>query len=442
MGILSDGKEIMKHNVSLDKTKLRFLDLFAGAGGLSEGFIRAGFTPVAHVEMDSSACFTLRTRAAYHWLCKQNQKEIYEQYLNGEIDRNALYSKVPEEVIDSVIEAAIGPETRKKIIEKIDAMLDGNKLDLIIGGPPCQAYSLAGRSRDSNKMLGDKRNYLYLEYVEFLKKYEPSYFVFENVTGLLSAKDIDGVDHFLKVKKAFNDCGYAVEYKVLNAKDYGVLQNRKRIILIGKKGVNAEGFYPKLEPQKIIFKVKDVFSDLPVIKSGCGTYGPTKVLKSEADSYLVTAKIKTVDSNTVTYHISRYNNDRDLKIYKTAVEEWNAGGVRIKYNELDSGLQTHKNKDVFTDKFKVVGSNLSYSQTVVAHIAKDGHYYIHPDINQNRSITPREAARLQSFPDDFYFESKNGKPSKSVAFRQIGNAVPVLLAEKVAEALKKEMTVN
>ena len=155
------------------RKKLNFLDLFAGAGGLSEGFIQAGFSPVSHVESDRAACFTLRTRMAYHWLSDHKQIELYVKYLNAETDRRELYEHVPEQVIRSVINAKICAETLPNIFRQIDALVGNQTLDLIIGGPPCQAYSLAGRSRDKDGMIGDERNYLYRYYAEFLKRYKP-----------------------------------------------------------------------------------------------------------------------------------------------------------------------------------------------------------------------------------------------------------------------------
>ncbi|TQD23822.1 DNA cytosine methyltransferase [Methanolobus vulcani] len=127
---------------------LTFLDLFAGAGGLSEGFIRAGYSPVAHVEMDAAACYTLKTRAAYHWLKKHGKLDIYSDYLYGKISRSELYDSVPESLISSVINSEISEDSLPFIFSEIDDILDGKSLDLVIGGPPCQAYSLVGRSRD------------------------------------------------------------------------------------------------------------------------------------------------------------------------------------------------------------------------------------------------------------------------------------------------------
>lgn len=414
-----------------------FLDIFAGAGGLSEGFVQAGFSPVAHVEMDSAACNTLKTRVAYHWLKGNGKLNVYYDYLAGKISRDNLYKSIPEEVLNSVIQATISKETREQIFQFIDNHLQGRHLDLIVGGPPCQAYSLVGRARDKNHMVGDKRNYLYMEYAEFLKQYKPEYFVFENVLGLLSAYDTDGIKHFDKMSDCFRNCGYSVECRKLNAKSFGVLQNRRRIILVGKRGLNQKDFYPEIrELSTQGSTVNDVLSDLPKISSGQGCFGLQPVEESRENSYLVKSGIKQTGMQSVTLHTARPNNRRDLEIYRQVVQLWNEKEKRLKYNDLDESLQTHKNKSVFTDRYKVVAGNLQYSQTIVAHIAKDGHYYIHPDISQNRSLSPREVARIQTFPDDYFFESESGKPSRTSAYKQIGNAVPVLLARKVAEAMK------
>lgn len=413
----------------------KYLDLFAGAGGLSEGFVRAGFEPIAHVEMDVAACFTLKTRVAYHWLKKNNKLNIYTQYLNNEISREEFYDKIPESVLSSVLNYEISEENLQAIFSKIDDMLEGNHLDLIVGGPPCQAYSLAGRSRSENKMVGDKRNYLYKLYAEFLKRYKPECFVFENVVGLLSAKDEDGTLHLENMRKLFKDCGYSTEFQILNASDYGVLQNRKRIILIGRYGEHKD-FYPKIPTIENKHKVGELFCDLPSIKAGEGvvTSVPTKAYSGK---YLYESGIKEYDFEPVTFHQARPHTEQDLEIYRIVVERWNKEKERIAYTDLPERLRTHKNTKSFLDRFKVVAGNLPYTQTVVAHICRDGHYYIHPDIKQNRSLTPREAARIQTFPDNYYFESVSGKPSRTLAYKQIGNAVPVCLAYSVAKALRK-----
>lgn len=412
---------------------LTFLDLFAGAGGLSEGFIRAGYSPIAHVEMDPAACYTLKTRAAYHWLKKQKEIKIYNDYLYGRISRSQLYSSVPESLINSVINSEISEYSLPAIFSKIDSLLDGQSLDLVVGGPPCQAYSLVGRSRDLNGMKGDKRNYLFLYYAEFLKKYKPLYFVFENVIGLLSAKSPEGDLYFKLMRDLFRKEGYETEFKILSADDYGVLQKRKRIILVGKRG-NDIGFFPEPDKWKPDVSVSEILGDLPKIKAGEGSLFACELGKYEGN-YLYESGIRDDDS-PVTLHQARSHTEQDINIYRIAIQKWAEKRERLDYNDLPDYLKTHKNRSSFLDRFKVVAADMDASHTVVAHISKDGHYYIHPDITQIRSLTPREAARLQTFPDNYFFENKSEKRGRTAAYRQIGNAVPVLLSQKIAEKLK------
>jgi len=417
----------------MNKT-INYLDLFAGAGGLSEGFIRSGYSPIAHVEMDIAACNTLKTRMVYHWLKKQGNISVYYDYLYGKISRSELYGMVPESLINSVINSEISDDTLFEIFERVDSLLEGKPLDLIVGGPPCQAYSLVGRGRDKNRMKEDKRNYLYTYYAEFLKKYKPRYFVFENVMGLLSAKSSDGHLYFDLMRTLFLEYGYTTEYRVLSANEYGVLQKRKRIILVGKKGV-TDGFYPEPEKWDPKVTVQEILSDLPALNAGEGSILPCK-LRNYNGSYLHDAGIRN-ESVPVTLHQARPHRKEDLEIYKIAVKKWNESQERLNYNRLPARLKFHNNRSSFCDRFKVVAANASFTHTVVAHISKDGHYYIHPDIEQNRSLTPREAARLQTFPDDYFFESISENTGRTAAYRQIGNAVPVLLSQKIAEKLKE-----
>lgn len=414
--------------------KIRFIDLFAGAGGLSEGFIRQGFEPVAHVEMDGAACNTLRTRTAYHYLKEINQFDKYTDYLKGKIKRSELYNLLPDNLRKSVIHSAIGAENNEMIFNRIDEINQGQKVDLIIGGPPCQAYSLIGRAADKNKMKEDDRNFLYIQYGEFLKKYQPDYFVFENVIGLYSAKDKKGVRYLDKLIELYREIGYETEYQTLNASDYGVLQQRRRVILIGRKGTK-KGFYPTFEKQEKLVKVDEIFKGLPKLYAGEGSMGITSYVSEDESEYLLKKKI-TNGLDFTTLHIARPQNEQDKEIYREAIKKWFDKGERLNYNDLEGHLKTHKNRHSFVDRFKVVAPNLPASQTVVAHIAKDGHYYIHPDIEQNRSLSVREAARIQSFPDDFYFEGESERPSRTSAFKQIGNAVPVVLAEEIALKMK------
>lgn len=404
--------------------KYNFIDLFAGAGGLSEGFIRAGFNPIAHVEMNPDACNTLKTRTAFHYLKEKGRVNEYYEYLKGEITRDELWGKIPTHLINSVINKEISPETLPQIFNIIDQELQEKDVDIVIGGPPCQAYSVAGRARKN--MDDDPRNHLYKHYVEFLKRYKPKMFVFENVPGILSASNGKYLE---KIFSAVKEQGYELEKNVLNAKDFNVLQDRKRVIIIGwRKDLQLQ--YPKFDSKEVQYEVlKHLFSDLPKLKSGQGEWNATKYIK-KTNSYLESTGIRNGIDFT-TQHIARYNNENDLEIYRIAVEKWINENKRLNYSELPERLIRHNNTKTFTNRFQVV-NHKGVSHTVVAHICADGHYYIHPDINQNRSITVREAARIQSFPDDYFFES-----SRTAAFKQIGNAVPVLMAEGIAKKIRE-----
>lgn len=405
-------------------SKLKYIDLFAGAGGLSEGFIRGEFEPVAHVEMSTEAVDTLKTRIAYHYFRQKKQLKPYYDYLKQEISRNQLWDSIPQQLLESVINEEISDKTIESIFEKIDSQLDEKKVDIIIGGPPCQAYSLVGRSRDPNRMKGDKRNFLFRYYAKFLIRYKPKYFVFENVLGLLTAGNAKYLNEMLEL---FEEIGYSADMKVLNAKEYGVLQKRRRVIIIGRKG-KTKFHFPELQKMENNWQTKrDLFFDLPYLKPGqkleVATY--TKTI----NEYLK----KTETRNGIDYttqHITRNHNDRDLEIYSLAIDKWLNDRKRLKYNDIPKRLQTHKNTEAFLDRYKVIDPT-GHSHTVVAHIAKDGHYYIYPDLKQVRSISVREAARIQSFPDDYFFEG-----GRTAAFKQIGNAVPPLMAEKIAASLK------
>lgn len=406
---------------------MNFIDLFAGAGGLSEGFVRQGFKPVAHIEMDSYAAQTLRTRAVYYSLRDSGNLEIYQQYLRKDITRDELYSLVDPNVLNTIINREISNDSINEIFRFIDEELltsGVTEIDVLVGGPPCQAYSLVGRARDPYNKEYDPRNYLYKQYVKFLDKYKPKLFVFENVPGILTAGK---GKLFEDVKRIMDEAGYDIEARILDASNFGVLQKRRRVILIGwVKGTDF--FFPNLEGHEFDFKVSDIFEDIPTLFPGeTKDYNYTK----RPNDYLKKFGIRDT-TDILVQNISRPHNARDRSIYKLAIELWNKEKIRLKYTDLPEDLRTHKNLTAFLDRFKVVGANTNYSHTVVAHIAKDGHHYIHPDIDQLRSISVREAARLQSFPDNFFFEGP-----RTAIFTQIGNAVPPLMAESIAKKIKK-----
>ena len=413
------------------KDKLTAIDIFAGGGGLSEGFYRAGFDIINHIEQDRNATETLRTRVMFFLLKKMGLIKEYYAYLYGQKRRHDLISKYTLDnlINNNVIQQKITERTIDDIIQRVKfsmKMRGIKKIDVLIGGPPCQAYSLVGRARDPYKMEHDRRNYLYKYYIEFLKELNPEIFVFENVPGVISAGNGKLFDD---IQKYMDDSGYDINYRILNSADFMVLQNRKRVILIGwKKGNNFK--YPSFERMEHTYRVKDVLDDIPNLKAGEGNEDARDYRINDINDYLIKTKIRTYYDKVIN-HVARPHRKEDLQIYKYAINKYLKGQI-LKYTDLPEKLQFHKNRNSFLDRFKVLDRNASASHTVVAHIAKDGHYYIHPDINQLRSLTVREVARLQSFPDNYKFEG-----SRTAQFIQVGNAVPPLMAEVIGRKIKE-----
>jgi DNA (cytosine-5-)-methyltransferase len=409
-----------------------FIDLFAGAGGLSEGFIQAGFYPVAHVEMNEHAAKTLETRSAYYHLKSIDKLDFYRQYLSGRISRAEFTQMIPDSVTNTVINETLSNETIPYVFDTIDVIMRTRgieKIDVIVGGPPCQAYSLVGRAQSSHMgtpMRDDPRNYLYKLYAQFLEKYRPRMFVFENVLGIASAQ---GGSIWIELQETLKQVGYEIECHAQNAQNFGVLQNRRRMIIVGWLK-NSGLAYPDFVVKKANAIVNDLFTDLPKLYPGESNNNYSEEKPSQ---YVMETGIRTAD-DILTLQICRPNIARDITIYKRAIELWNKGHQRLNYNDLPEELKTHRNRHSFIDRFKVVEGDESCCHTVLAHLSKDGHYFIHPDIDQHRSITVREAARIQSFPDSYYFEGP-----RTSQFMQIGNAVPPLMARGIAEGVFSQL---
>src|SRR3989344_1780604 len=247
----------------------KVLDLFAGTGGLSEGFVRAGCQIVGHVEMNRDSCDTLITRMMYHALLKIGRFDEYRDYVLGNVTRDELIEKYNLQTErDSVICAKIKENNYKELISQVKKRLKGGQLDIIVGGPPCQAYSHIGRAVDDKNMRWDSRKFLYRYYLEFLKALKPKIFVFENVPGLMTS----GKGRYLReMRKLMKHAGYETDFRVLNTVEFGEPQNRRRIILVGWSKKSKLKAYPGLPVVSREYSVHDFLGDLPKIKAGAGT---------------------------------------------------------------------------------------------------------------------------------------------------------------------------
>jgi DNA (cytosine-5)-methyltransferase 1 len=407
--------------------KPTYIDLFAGAGGLSEGFVQSGYEPLAHVEQDAYACASLRTRLAYYHLVETGQQSVYVDYLRNRLSSTEFLSRIPRKILDSVVNKQITRSTLSEVFQAIDKVREHRPVDIIIGGPPCQAYSMPGIVANSKNMRWDSRKFLYKFYAEFLRRYKPKAFVFENVPGLHTASN---GKYYRNMLRLFGESGYVTQDKILDAADYGVLQHRRRVILIGWR-TGADPKYPEIPRVQHHWTTSSIFGDLPHLRPGQAMQNAW--YSAPSDGYLEEFRIRN-GLRFTTQHIARPHNPRDRAIYRLAIQKWESEGKLLKNNQIPEEMRTQTNVESFLDRFKVVRSNM-LSHTLIAHIAKDGHHFIHPDKAQSRSISVREAARIQSFPDDYFFEG----PRTSV-FRQIGNAVPPLMAKAIADALRSFVT--
>ena len=404
------------------KKKLHTIELFAGCGGLLEGFLQQGcYDTLACVEWEKAPCLTLANRLEQKWHHANANNEI----IRFDIQRT-------DELIYGFEDEEYGKH------EGLAKLVGNNTVDAIVGGPPCQAYSLAGRIRDEHGMKEDYRNYLFESYMRIVKYFKPKFFVFENVVGLLSAAP-DGYPIVNRIRKEFMDAGYKVAENfrdtLFEVCDYGVPQHRKRVIIIGirmdcfdvDKCVSDDmihDFYNVIMPsfrqkQRTVF---DAIGDLPKI------YPLSKPIVQNGKKY----SHAPISSEKVKNHVPRFHSARDISVFRLLEEDIQSG--RKEYVSIENLKELYTKvtgKKSNIHKYYVL-RNEEPSNTIPAHLYKDGMRHIHPDPEQARSITVREAARLQTFPDDFEFLGAN-----MAQYKMIGNAVPVDFAKIVAEALYK-----
>lgn len=397
----------------------RMIDLFAGCGGLTDGFLQTGcYEEIAAVEWLKPQVDTLRNRLLTKWEIAHAEESVMHFDIQREEELFYGWANDPEfadgKGLDYFVNKASG-------------------IDLIIGGPPCQAYSIAGRVRDENGMKNDYRNYLFEHYLNVVNRYRPKLFVFENVPGLLSAIP-DGTLITDLIREGFNSIDYDIiedikGYTRINASDYGVPQNRNRLFIIGldkRRYDNTQEllmeFYTKILPSEIETKkitVKEAIDDLP----RCNPIFDEKSHKKRISH--------TTPKSKVSWQIPRYSNLRDMDTYRLLAEDISSGRREYDSKKISELYEKKVGSKSPIHRYHVLEPDQP-STTIIAHLHKDGHRFIHYDPAQCRTITVREAARLQSFDDDFEFVGSRGH-----AYQMIGNAVPPKLAKHMAIAITK-----
>lgn len=392
--------------------KLHFIDLFCGCGGFTLGMERAGFHCLAAIDSDAEAVST-------------------------------LHANLPN--IDHVLQrdlTAFSPHELSDLIGTRD-------IDVIVGGPPCQGFSTARQVDGANhgeRLKNDPRRYLYREFLRYVDFFQPRVFVMENVLGLRSAA---GGDYFTAVQKearqmgrAHGHPGYRVHGQVEDAWKLGVPQKRRRQLIVGVRGDLQSYFLPELHPAPRAIPhttLGPAICDLPILQAGGGEderdYNDARrakhlrAYKEVAYNYLF--RVLEVDrAKQLTNHTARPHNNRDLRDFRRLKEGQNSCEAMRKGVVFEFPYNKSSFKDRYTRQ-----SRMAPCSTIVAHLSKDGLMFIHP--TQNRSLTPREAARVQTFPDWFRFPA-----GRTHAFRLIGNAVPPLVAEAVGLAVKQFLRVH
>lgn len=494
------------------------VDLFAGPGGLGEGFAslritknkkQSMFRTAISIEKDLHAHTTLQLRHFFRQFQDGLVPEDYYSYLKGNISLEKLYLNYPKEssiARETSWRCTLGEESHATVKSRISHAIGKHKKWVLVGGPPCQAYSMVGRSRMMNdpKFESDPRHFLYKEYLRILADHKPPVFVMENVKGLLSAK-INGeyvINYILRdlaepgktivgnnsglgyklyslSESGLKNSGADPTSFIVKAEEYGIPQARHRIFIVGVR--NDIKIRPEILEKSLKCNVQDVIGNLPELRSGISKQednlaiwkktlteiihqpwfikGKTNGLAEFAhnsETVLQTLNYKYLERSNTSYsapkthrkwfgddrltvltaHESRTHMTSDLHRYFFAALYARIHNTSPKLYDFPLELlPNHKNVELgrvgkmFSDRFRVQLSNTP-STTITSHISKDGHYFIHYDPIQCRSLTVREAARLQTFPDNYKFEG-----TRTAQYHQVGNAVPPLLANKIAEII-------
>lgn len=499
----------------INQYPIPIIDLFAGPGGLGEGFssVRENGKPFfdirLSIEKDPIAHRTLTLRATYRALVEAgNVPEVYYDYIKGRVSREGFYSHpdITGAYNHAKHEAQcieLGKDRPEYVDGLISNALNGHEDWVLIGGPPCQAYSLAGRSRrkGDETFQDDPKHFLYREYLRIIERFKPAVFVMENVKGMLSSKH-GGTSIYDRIIADLRRPGYVIRSFVvpgaisddetslkpssfvIHAEEYGIPQMRHRVILLGVREDRHSMLHSVIAKAARPVTVKHAIGKMPKIRSRLSKEvdsaeawqlaleGAKEAIKNLAEPLqnnllsvmrpsiataagLVSAGNRFVPCDThladtestlgkwlydprlggVCQHETRSHIRSDLQRYLFSA----CYAVHYKYspklkNMPDELLPNHKNvtaKHVpFDDRFRVQVWDAP-STTVVSHISKDGHYYIHPDPAQCRSLTVREAARLQTFPDNYFFEGE-----RTQQYHQVGNAVPPLLAKQLGDVVR------
>ena len=486
------------------------IDLFAGPGGLGEGFSslkKKGhkvFQLKLSIEKDLFAYQTLLLRSIFRSF--DSPPQCYYEYITGKISKSEFEVSrgIKEILIEAKNEAknaVLGGINEEEIDKWIRSSIGKSDKWVLIGGPPCQAYSTIGRAKmmntDYEKYQKDKRHLLYQEYLRIIQVHRPPVFIMENVKGILSSK-LDGELIFNKIIKDLSFPKKGLNYEIrslcvetdsedlipkdfiIESEIYGMPQSRHRVILFGVRKDLASKKHSLLKVEKDFVTVRDILSSLPRIRSKLSRQSDSrkdwikniqkttsligswksdsrdKIIASMQESQKLAQDLVTSGSNHIPNGLNQLLNnplsswleDRKLDgVIQHESKSHIAGDIQRYFflsncakilgrsptlNELPKKLMpNHQNASSgctkFLDRFRVQIFDQP-STTIVSHIAKDGHYYIHPDPSQARSFTVREAARLQTFPDNYFFEGP-----KTAQYSQVGNAVPPLLAKKIAE---------